>query len=237
MILALCIMGLSLIFSSCEENEEIGSFGKRTPPVRPHPGPGGLTDQPVGYPMPEITKQTFIPEYEPFAFRKCIAWRIEWPVYDYDHDVNEDLIPTFFSLSKGTLNSLNFMLNQTNEEKGEINFSLFTDADIVSAPEVDDLWGGFEPVSAELTKFVRKNYSLSDIEYMVTYRPSLFENYWSDAGTWGVDVGYELDYKVGDFFMFRLLGNGIPETDRYGGIRIVSTIPRVIEVYWAKENY
>ena len=232
--LSLCIMSLLLIFSSCQENEEISSMGKKTLPARP--GPGGLTGQPGGYPSPEITKHTYIPEYEPFAFRKCIAWRIEWPVYDYDHDVNEDLIPTFFTLSKGALNSLNYLLNSTNETKSHLNFSLFTDAKVEAAPEVSDLWVGFEPISADLTKFVRKDFPLATIEYMVTYRPSLFENYWSEEGAWGVDVGYGLDYQAGDFFMFKLLGN-FPESDKYGGIRIVSTTPRVIEVYWARENY
>ena len=66
------------------------------------------------------------------------------------------------------------------------------------------------------------------IEILVTQQPSHFSTYYVDSEN-SVE---EPEYEEGDFFLFKIESNPI----RYGGIRIVSESPRIIEVYLAVVN-
>ena len=68
------------------------------------------------------------------------------------------------------------------------------------------------------------------LEYFIdwtTERPSLFETNW--PGTCATD----LEYAEGNIFQFMLTEGDV---DRFGGIRVVSVTPRIIEVYLAVPN-
>lgn len=67
---------------------------------------------------------------------------------------------------------------------------------------------------------------LDNIIYWVTERPSLFETLWPGFGA----ATEEVDYSEGDFIQFALFSG------HYGGIRIVSMTPRIIEIYLAVPN-
>jgi len=77
----------------------------------------------------------------------------------------------------------------------------------------------------ETVRFAKVDKSVSTIKYWVEERPDQFENYWPGSS----DV--ELEYESGDFFMFELTDQKL-----YGGIRIVSMSPRIVEVYLAVLN-
>ena len=77
----------------------------------------------------------------------------------------------------------------------------------------------------EMPFFVLSDQPLDNIKYWVTERPSLFEIHWPGGGD------DELDYSEGDIIQFALVDSGF-----YGGIRIVSMSPRIIEVYLAVPN-
>jgi hypothetical protein len=88
------------------------------------------------------------------------------------------------------------------------------------------LWAELDYVDVaqmEIPTFVLSNQPLDNIIDWVTERPSLFESYWPGGGT------NDLSYSEGDFIQYRL-------DDLYGGIRIVSMNPRIIEVYLAVPN-
>ncbi|WP_232325938.1 hypothetical protein [Spirosoma montaniterrae] len=59
----------------------------------------------------------------------------------------------------------------------------------------------------------------------MTERPDKFETYWVD------NSNEPPVYQQGDLFLFKLT-----EQHLYGGIRIVSMTPRIIEVYLAVPN-
>lgn len=190
--------------------------------------PGGPTP-----PSPTITKQTFIPAYEPFAGTRCQAWRITWPTYQAGTDPNQ--IPTVFTVSNGALNSFDFLNNTSASTTYKTSFNLYHNAKLETA---NTLWTELKYAfdagqKMETNWFYKTNYSVSEIEYMVKERPSLFKIYWEEGPSDPANLKTEFTYKQGDMYLFKL-GNQQPY--RYGGVRIVSMAPRVIEVYLAEPN-
>lgn len=217
------LLMLTLTFIACEKDPEALSISKKiTRP--PQEGPGGFTGQPGGHPYPEIIEQYYPVDLT--YYQGCKAWRIEWP--DYPGDVNPDMIPTFLATSTGNLNSLNFLLNAHPANKNNATFSLYTDEKIEAASEVSELWD-WTGIGAEAVYFRKINKTTDQIEKWVTTRPSNFENYWGDAE----DIETTIEYQTGDFFIFQLPGQS---PVRYGGIRVVSMSPRIIEAYLAVPN-
>jgi hypothetical protein len=200
-------------------------------PNAPLGGPGGYKDSPGGHPYPTITKQTFIPPYSLFAHTKCHTWRIEWP--NYPAGTDQDKIPTVFALSNGALNSFDYLNGQPASTTYKTHFNLYHNAQIeMSATLWDELTHTFGAgANMETVWFNKANYSVKSIEFMVKERPSLFETYW-------VDNNLEPPvYQQGDFFLFKVMKPADPTVaHRYGGIRIVSMTPRIIEVYMAVPN-
>ncbi|MEO0334709.1 MAG: hypothetical protein AAF223_24050 [Bacteroidota bacterium] len=221
----LAVVSFSLTFTACQENAEISSLKKITRPTHEIPddvlNPTGGHD----FPYPSIIKKTFIPSLDWFAHTKCIAWRIEWPAYN--DSVDPDWIPSFFKTSNGALNSLNYLLSIDPENKKTLSFSLYRDEKIDAANNIADLWPWPESVEAKSVYFGKINKPVQVIQNWVTGRPSQFENNWEYVDSYEA----EIDYQAGDFFIYHL-----PDEDLYGGIRIVSMAPRVIEVYLAVPN-
>ncbi|GAB2603453.1 hypothetical protein [Spirosoma areae] len=190
--------------------------------------PGGQT-----LPPPTITKQTFIPDYKPFAETKCQTWRITWPTYPAGTDPN--LIPTVFTAANGALNSFQYLNNTSASTTYKTNFNLYNNTKLETAntlwTELTYAYGAGQKM--EMAWFYKTNYTVSKIEYMVKERPSLFGTYWESASFDVYNLYTEFTYKQGDIFLFKL-GNQNPY--RYGGVRIVSMTPRIIEVYLAEPN-
>jgi hypothetical protein len=221
-----------IFFLGCQEN-----FVNRNPPSTinntktfggAHEGPGGFTDHPLGgrYPYPTIIHRIYIPEYRPFAYTKCLTWRIEWPAYSNSADV--DRIPTVFTTSNGALNSFYYLNSLSAQTTYNTKFSLyFNDRLEVSATLWEELDHAFDapPGTMEEVRFAKEEQSLDNIKDWVTARPDLFKLYYPGSGV------NEIDYEEGDFFIYQLV-----DQDLYGGIRIVSMSPRIIEVYLAVPN-
>lgn len=224
--ISLSLLGAVIILSTISCQEEPLYLNKKT--SRPPTMPGDYADNPNtwDYPYPTITKQTFIPNNINFAHTKSIAWRIEWP--EYSEGVDTDQIPTFFATSKGTLNSFDFLQSVDLATKKKINFSLYLDNKVETATNVSSLWALGESDGVVDVKFKSFDYTIDAIESMVTERPSLFETYYGDDQ----NSFWEAEYEVGDFFIFKTMTD-IPQ---FGGIRIVSESPRIIEVYLAVPN-
>jgi hypothetical protein len=70
---------------------------------------------------------------------------------------------------------------------------------------------------------------LSFIQFMVEEAPGGFQR-----TLWEPDALHEWEYKQGDFLIFQLEA---PTWSRWGGIRIVSMEPRIIEVYLGVPNF
>lgn len=194
----------------------------------PNPPPddvGGYTHLPGGQSYPTIVQQTFIPSDPLFAHTKCLTWRIEWPNYPAGTDPNT--IPTVFRLSNGSLYSFGYLNGLTPSNTYKTNFNLFHNAQLETASTLwDELihtFGNGEYM--ESTWFNETSYSAKTIEGWVKERPGLFEEKWVDNNQ------QPPVYQQGDIFLFKLL-----EQNRYGGIRIVSMTPRIIEVYLAVPN-
>lgn len=217
------VIGMFLLLASCYDEEV--NLNKTAAPSRE--APGDYADQPgsgtVVY--PSILKQTFIPDYERFAHTKCIAWRIEWPVYGGGMD--PDQIPTFFATSKGSLNSFDYLQSVDPANKQKVNFSLYLDSKVEAATNISNLWALGEVLNVQDVRFRKLGLTPSEIEFFATERPSLFEDYWEYAES----SVFEADYQEGDFFLYQLLSDQL-----FGGIRIVSDSPRIIEVYLAVPN-
>ncbi|RIV19952.1 hypothetical protein DYU11_23845 [Fibrisoma montanum] len=202
-------------------------------PNGPSEGPGGVTTNPGGQPLPypTITRQTFIPEYSLYAHTKCHTWRIEWPIYPASTDPNK--IPTVFTLSNGALNSFDFLNGQPASTTYKTHFNLYHNDKLeMSSTLWDELIHTFESGSQmETTWFNKVNISVKGLENMVKNRPGLFETNW-------VDNNQEPPvYQQGDVFLFKVMNLTDPTIpNRYGGIRIVSMSPRIIEVYLAVPN-
>lgn len=222
-------------FSGCEENfvarqQPAASLDKTVLDRRPE-GMDGYTDHPNGQRVayPTIIKQTYIPGNYLFAHTKCDAWRITWPPYAAGTD--QDKIPTVFSTLTGGLNSFYYLNNTAATNTYKAHFNLYYDTRLEAANSLwDELDYTFE-ASGEMdwVNFSKANFSVKSIEYMAKERPSQFEAHWPGHGT------TELDYQEGDFFLFNIHKN-TPYKNLYGGIRIASMNPRIIEVYLAVPN-
>jgi hypothetical protein len=175
------------------------------------------------YPYPDIIAREFIPPYEFFSDTKCLAWRIAWP--DYENSADDDKIPTVFG-TNGALNSFDYLNSVDPGNTHSKVFSLYYNNKVEAASL---LWAELDHTDAVLMEapyFVLSDQSLDNIKDWVTERPGLFKNHWPGGGT------NDLDYGEGDFIQFYL-----GDAELYGGIRIVSMTPRIIEVYLAVPNY
>ena len=157
-----------------------------------------------------------------YADTKCLAWRITWP--EYEDSADADKIPTVFGLN-GALSSFDYLNSVDPGNTHNKVFSLYYNNKLETAfmlsAELDH-----EDVSLmEMPFFVLSDQPLDNIMYWVTERPSLFEIHWPGGGD------DELDYSEGDFIHF-----GLTNSKLFGGIRIVSMTPRIIEVYLAVPN-
>lgn len=217
----LLLMALTVVFTACQE-EEISNLGKTNRP--PQGDADDFANQPSGVPYPEIIEQYYLANLT--HYQGCRAWSIEWP--EYANDVDPDMVPTFFATSTGHLNSLNYLLNASSFKRNKATFSLYADQKIEAATEVSDLWD-WTGIGAEAVYFRKINKTADQIQKWVTTRPSNFENYWNDAG----NIETTIEYQVGDFFIFQLPGQS---PIRYGGIRVLSSSPRIIEAYLAIPN-
>ena len=174
------------------------------------------------YPYPDITSREFIPSDRSFADTKCLAWRITWPEYENSADV--DKIPTVFGIN-GALNSFDYLNSVDPGNTLDKVFSLYYEAKIKLAVM---LWAELDHTDIllmETSQLGMSDQPLENIIYWVTERPSFFKIHWNDGEE------YEIDYSEGDIIQFHL-----SKSDLYGGIRIVSMTPRIIEVYLAVPN-
>lgn len=236
----ICLLTFCLI-ALCGCKEQVITSQELTTPTDRASARGGSGDgilNPGGQPLPSptITKQTFIPDYDLFAETKCQAWRITWPTYPAGTDPN--LIPSVFAVANGALSSFHFLNNTSASTTYKTNFNLYNNAKLETAntlwTELKYAYGAGDKM--ETAWFYKTNYSVSKIEYMVKERPSLFETYWNGAS---FDLYTEFTYKQGDIYLYKLT-NPNPDWNqnpyRYGGVRIVSMTPRIIEVYLAEPN-
>lgn len=221
--ISLSLLGAVIILLTISCQEEPLYLNKKT--SRPPTMPGGYADNPDSwdYPYPTISKQTFIPNNINFAHTKSIAWRIEWPVYA--GGVDSDQIPTFFATSKGALNSFDFLQSADLANKQKVNFSLYVDNKIESAVNISNLWALGEIIDVDMVSFKSFIATPEEIEHIVTETPSHFDTYYEYIE----NSVLEAEYEEGDFFLYKIESNPV----QYGGIRIVSESPRIIEVYLA----
>ncbi|WP_276372846.1 hypothetical protein [Chryseolinea sp. H1M3-3] len=191
-------------------------------------GPGSYTDHPNGsrYAYPEIIFKEFIPKDDLYNW-KTLAWRITWPVYAPGADA--DKIPTLFSLN-GALNSFYYLNNVDPANTYKTVFSLYHDNKLTRPADLAtelDFVATAPKGSMKEAWFVydKWNTPLDHIQHMVEQAPGGFQwNYYDE-------MTGEIAYNAGDYFKFRLDQPGEPT--RWGGIRIVSMTPRIIEVYVA----
>jgi hypothetical protein len=151
-----------------------------------------------------------------------LTWRIEWPAYQASADIQK--IPTVLAMN-GALNSFYYLNNLSAANTYKTKFSIYYDDKVASSNEMwDELYYTFNaaPESMELVRFAKVDVSVDNIQYWVEERPDQFENNWPGSSD------SELDYAEGDFIMCHLTDQNV-----YGGIRIVSMTPRIIEVYLA----
>ena len=176
------------------------------------------------YPYPTIIEREFIPPYDFFSETKCFAWRITWPAYDGSAD--EDKIPTVFATVNGALNSFDYLNSVDPQNTYKTDFSLFYDDKVEASASMWEVLD-YADVSEgmEVPYFALSEQPLDNIIDWVTERPDLFELHWPGSSE------NELDYNEGDFIQYWL-----SDANLYGGIRIVSMEPRIIEVYLAVPN-
>jgi hypothetical protein len=191
-----------------------------------HEGPGVYIQHPNGdrYPYPDIIEREYIPRNPMFDYMKCLAWRITWP--DYAGSADIDKIPTVWG-TNGGLNSFHYLNNVGAQATYNTKISLFYKETLISShilwDELDYTFNALD--NMESVRFVKHDLTLDKIKDWVTERPQLFEEYYPGVGV------NEIEYEEGDFFIYYL-------TDQllYGGVRIVSMSPRIIEVYLVVPN-
>jgi hypothetical protein len=226
-----CVLGFGL--SGCHD----GFWGRDPVPTYPdekvalggRDTPGDLKQEDGGgdgnAPYPDIIEREFIPAHRPFAGTKCLAWRITWPTYPGDMDT--DKIPGVFSAPAGALNSFYYLNNVSPQATYNTSFSLYHGDKVESTFGMwDELTYSVDGSNMETVFFALSDQPLSTIEEWVKERPSQFESYWPEGSN-----DMEMEYDEGDIIVFKLVN-----ANRYGGIRIVSMTPRVIEVYVAVPN-
>ncbi|MBD2701675.1 hypothetical protein IC229_13575 [Spirosoma sp. BT702] len=179
-------------------------------------------------PQPTIIQQVYVPANDLFAHTRCRAWRITWPTYPAGTSPNQ--IPTMFSVSTGTPYSFNYLNNTSATTTYKTDFNLYHNNTLAS---VYDMWSQLTHVVGntsmlEQTWFNKSEYTAAQMETWVKGRPSNFETFWEHTVATTTEIE---NYKQGDLFQFRLV-----KQNRYGGIRIVSMTPRIIEVYLAEPN-
>ncbi|MEM6845729.1 MAG: hypothetical protein AAF632_26200 [Bacteroidota bacterium] len=221
----LLITTISLAFTACQEEVETLSINNKISRL-PQDGPGGFTGKPGGLPYPNIIEKVYISDIDMFDHTRCRAYRIEWP--EYTEDVDPNWIPSLFSADGGSLNSINYLNNTDPANKAKLDLSLYYDNMLKTPYYVAEIWPWHEPYTAETTRLVKYNLSLKNIRDWVTQRPSLFESYYNNSKD---TKSEEVTYQEGDFFLMWLTND-----DLYGGVRIVSESPRIIEVYIAEPN-
>lgn len=114
--------------------------------------------------------------------------------------------------------------------KAKLDLSLYYDNMLKTPYYVDELWSWDEGYTAEVTRFVKHDISLKDLQKWVIQRPSMFEYHYTSNEE---AKSEEVAYQAGDFFLMWLTDENL-----YGGVRIVSASPqKIIEVYIAKPNY
>lgn len=225
-----CILSVGI--SGCSDE----FWGKEPTPIQPsdkiaieeRDTPGDLKREDSGsdnrVPYPNIFKKVFIPEYELFASMKCLAWRITWP--EYPAGMDTDKIPSVFSAPSGALNSFYYLNNVGPQNTYNTSFSLYHGNKVEATIAMwDELPYAVNGANMETVYFALSDQPLSTIEDWVTKRPAQFESYWPGSSA------TDLEYEEGDIIVFKLVN-----ANRYGGIRIVSMSPRVIEVYVAVPN-
>lgn len=223
---------LALTLSSCEDSlfeRDQHTVAGKTIGEGGNDLPEGLMDNRDGrYPYPEIIEKEYIPSNDLFNHTKCLAWRITWPAYDASMD--QEKIPTVFSKDTGFVNSIYFLNNTSPGNTYKCNFSLYYGNKVESANTMwTELTYSFNAGSNMVTTyFAEGDQPLDNIKDWVMERPSLFKHYWP-----GTNLN-DLEYEEGDFIQFML---DIEGAELYGGIRIVSMTPRIIEVYLAVPNY
>jgi hypothetical protein len=224
------LMGLGIIaFSACEDQLLTGQqqTSRQYKTVHTPEGVNGYTTYPDGQRVvyPTIIEQTYIPSNDLFAHTKCLAWRISWP--EYPAGTDPERIATIFNASNGALNSIHYLNNTHPQNTHKAAFSLYhnkLEAAIQMWQELDHR----DVALMEDALFYKTDHSAKIIEGWVKERPSLFKSYWESSDE------QEADYQAGDIFLFRLTDQ---DQYKYGGIRIVSLTPRIIEVYLAVPNY
>jgi hypothetical protein len=217
---------LIVVLTSCEDHlvqPKSPAFGKKSNGDRDMPG--GFQQNPgETYAYPEIIEQEFIPSNEYFAYFKCRTWRITWPWIDGDY--NSDLVPTVLSVNSGQLNSIEFLNNNSPSLTYNSTMSLYYQRRVESAStmwwQLDHSFDDAGSEDMESVRFAKIDMSLTSIMNMVQNRPKLFMSNWPGS------TSNDLEYNEGDFILFHL-----DKADLYGGIRIVSMTPRIIEVYLA----
>jgi hypothetical protein len=225
------LLALVITFTCCEDNlvgrdgqpvggKTIAGDGPEHPSNKKK-GPG------ESYPYPKIISTEYIPGRD-FDDLKCLAWRITWPLYDSDYD--KDLIPTVFAFSDSSLHSINYLNNTHFSNTIKSVVSLYANMEVKSANMMhsDLLW---LPNVHEQMQYVNfgqtDDITLPQMQEWVEGRPQLFESYYP------ADQWYdEMSYEEGD-----LINMYLTEDKLYGGIRIVSMTPRIIELYLAVPNY
>jgi len=175
------------------------------------------------YPYPDIIEREFIPPNRLFAHTKCLAWRITWP--EYEESADENKIPTVFAMN-GLLTSFKYLNSIDPQNTHNTVFSLYYNNKVEASSL---LWAELYHADVSLMEaplFVLGDQPIDNIIDWVTERPDLFKHYWPGGGT------NDLDYSEGDFIQYKLT-----DAQLFGGIRIVSMSPRIIEVYLAVPNY
>lgn len=199
------------------------SAGETGHPDKKAPDPGS------NFSFPEIIETEFIPTKQVHTAMKCRAWRITWPAYSNTY--NGDFIPTILSLNNGELNSIHFLNNTDKQNTYNGTLSLYANQKVKSAdtmwPDLIHAEGMFLNGIMETVVFAPGEISLDNLMYFVMESPGSFETLWPDDAA----INYDLPYENGDFFYIWL-----SLQDLYGGVRIVSVSPRIIEVYLAVPN-
>lgn len=196
-------------------------------------GPGGISNGP-SLPLPTVITQTYVPANKFFAHTRCRAWRVTWPTYPAG--TNPNLIPTVFTVKNGNLNSFNFLNNTSATNTYKANFNLYHNNKLETA---NQLWEEITHVlngggTMATTYFHKTNHSAASVETWVKGRPDLFRLYWEEeAISPYTDVS---NYQQGEIYLFKIDDPNVAILDQFGGIRIVSVTPRIIEVYLAEKN-
>jgi hypothetical protein len=224
------VLGL-LMVGGCEDLSMTKNPSTQTDvtALQDHEGPGAYTDHSNGdrYASPEIIFKEFIPRDDLYDW-KTLAWRITWPAYAADADA--DKIPTLFSLN-GALHSFYYLNNVDPSNTYETVFSLYHENKLTrptNLPGELDFIATAPKGSMTEAWFVYDEWNtpLDFIQWTVEQAPGGFQwNYYEDMAD-------ELEYHKGDYF-FLMLDQPPGEPTRWGGIRIVSMTPRIIEVYVA----